>query len=418
VDIVRPELTVKKQKRQRWIAAGALTALLLLALCISVLQRRSAVPIVPKAGVWIDQVKRGELLREVRGSGQLVPLQARWVAAASAARVESILLKPGSTVRADSVLMQLSNPDLVESWRSAQADVAAAEADLIAREVDLDNQLIDLQTIVATSAAEWQSDKLQADAEREMALRGIVSALQAKRSTLAMELAEKQHALHSERVSNFRRNRSAQLMAARARLQQLRSTSAARKQQLDALQVHAGLDGVLQDLAVEVGQQLAVGSNLARVAKLDVLIARLQIPELQAKDISVGLATRIDTRNGLVDGAVSRIDPQVKAGTVQVDIALHGALPAGARVDLTVDGRIEIERLHDVLQLARPAFAQGQSQQTLFVLDADGFAAQRAVRLGRASFDKIEVVSGLSIHDRVLVSDTSAFSAHQRVRIQ
>jgi len=288
----------------------------------------------------------------------------------------------------------------------------------VARQVGLDNQLLDLQAAAASSDSDLQSAQLQADAEQELAAKGIVSKLQAKRSQLSAELAQTRVKLDAERVPNFRRNMAAQLTAEQARLKQLRSTLSLRERQTEALNVRAGMAGVLQLVAVEEGQQVTAGANLARVARPDMLMAELQIAETQAKDLRLDLPARIDTRNGVVTGRVTRINPAVQGGNVQVDVVIDEALPPGARPDLSVDGSIEIERLTDVLYLGRPAFGAPESVLQLFVIDARGEAVQTRVKLGRASVSTVEILDGLKLGDQVLLSDTSQWASQPRIRVQ
>ncbi len=290
---------------------------------------------------------------------------------------------------------------------------------LLHRADTLESQALDQKANLAAVEAEYESARLQAEAEGELAGKGIISRIQARRSALSAQTLQTRLNIERERITKFADTSRAQLDAARARTEQLRNTAQLRQRQAEGLAVRAGIAGVLQQVPVQEGQQVAAGANLARVARPEVLMAELRIPETQMKDVSIGQPVRVDTRNGIVPGIVIRIDPAVQNGSVLVDVDLQGELPPGARPDLSVDGTIEIERLSDVLHVGRPAFGQPESQVRLFKLDPDGSRAQRVpVELGRASVNLIEVRQGLNPGDRVVLSDTSQWDAHERIRIQ
>jgi HlyD family secretion protein len=373
---------------------------------------------VESASVWRDTVKRGEMLREVRGPGTLVPKEIRWIAAETSARVERIVVKPGAIVEPDSVLIELSNPELEDQLLAAKAALAAAQADYAARQVDLESQMLNQRANLAQVEADAEGARLQAEAEGELNRRGIVSTLTYKQSQLRADQLAVRVRLEKERTAKIEQNIRAQLSAERARLEPLQNTLDLRQRQADALHVKAGIAGVLQQVPVEEGQQLAAGTNLARVARPDLLMAELRIAETQAKDVVLGQTVKVDTRNGIVPGSVIRIDPAVQNGTVQVDVELTGELPVGARPDLSVDGTVEIERLANVLYVGRPAFGQPGASTTLFRLDPDGVIARRVpVKLGRASVSVIEVVEGLNEGDAVVLSDTSAYDEYDRIKL-
>lgn len=417
MDIPRPDYQ-KALQRRRWIIGGVVSLVLGTA-AYGLSRLEPAAPRVERASVWIDTVKRGDLMREVRGPGQLVPREIRWIAAETPARVERIVVRPGATVQPEDLILELSNPEVSDAVLAARAEVQAARADLEAQRLALQTQALDQQARVAEIHADHASALLQAEAEGELNRKGIVSALQFRQSELRAEQLGVRLKIERERVTMLQRNVEAQLDAARARLEQLENTLSLRERQADALQVRAGMQGVLQVVAVEEGQQVTAGLNLARVARPDVLMAELRIPETQAKDVILGQTVRIDTRNGVVEGSVTRIDPAVANGAVQVDVDLIGSLPPGARPDLSVDGTIEIETLHDVLYVGRPAFGQIESDTTLFRLDAEGTIARRVpVRLGRASVSLIEVQRGLKVGDRVVLSDTSNYDRSDRLRLE
>jgi HlyD family secretion protein len=416
MDIARPDLKQKKRKRQTLygIAGGGV---LLLAV-IGLARLEPAAPSVERASVWLDSVKRGEMLREVRGPGTLVPREIRWIAAESNARVERIVVKPGAEVASDTVILELSNPEVDDQVLAARSALTAAEADLASRRVTLDSQLLDLQAQLAATEADAEGARLQAEAEGELNKKGIISDLTYRQSALRARQLTTRVGIETDRIAKLRQSIDAQLAAERARLEQLRNTLDLRQRQADALKVKAGIAGVLQQVPVEEGQQVVAGTNLARVAKPDVLMAELRIAETQAKDVLLGQVVRVDTRNGIVAGKVIRIDPAVLNGTVQVDVDLEGTLPAGARPDLSVDGTIEIERLADVLYVGRPAFGQPETSVTLFRLDRDSAVARRVpVKLGRASVSVIEVQQGLELGDQVVLSDTSAYDEYDRIKL-
>jgi HlyD family secretion protein len=358
------------------------------------------------------------MLREVSGAGSLEPKYSRWITTLTPARVEAILVKPGSPVKADTVIMELSQPNLLDESAAAQADLKAFEADVTVRRLGLENQLLDQRAVIAAASSAAKSAQLQADAEAQLHDAHVIPELQFQRNAMAAASAAAKYQLEQQRLETMLRGQRAQASADAARLEQKRATAALRQHQVEALKVRAAIDGVLQQVAVEVGQQISEGGNLARVAKLDDLIVHLHIPEVEASALRNGQAVRIDTRNGLVQGALSRIDPTVSSGTVMVDVELHGALPPGTRLDQNVIGVVEIERLHDVLYVRRPSQSAALSSGSLFKLDPRGNAAVRTpVRFGRASANNIEIVSGLIEGDRVILSDLSQWEKSDRLRL-
>lgn len=417
MDIQRPDLLQKKRRRQAIMAGVALSLVALAAWGLSRLE--PAAPSVDRASVWLDTVREGEMLREVRGPGLLVPRELRWIAAETQARVVRIVLRPGAVVEPDSVILVLDNPEVEDQLLAAEAAFRAAEADLAARGMELESQLLDRRANLAAVEAEQEGARLQAEAERELHERGIISALQFRRSELQARQLGVRLDIERQRITTFERTIAAQLDADRARLKQLGNTLALRRRQAEGLEVRAGIAGVLQQVAVEEGQQVPAGSNLARVGRPDQLIAELRVPETLAKEISPGQQARIDVRNGVVPGRVIRIDPAVREGAVQVDVEFAGELPPGARPDQSVDGTIEIERLDKVVHVGRPAFGQPNSATTLFRVDpVTGIATRVPVELGRASVSVIEVVRGLAPGDQVVLSDTGAYDEHERIRLR
>jgi HlyD family secretion protein len=416
MDIARPELRQRKRRRQMLVGAGLL--LLVIAAGAGLAALGPAMPTVERSSLLVGTVKRGELLREVRGPGTLVPKEIRWIAADTAARVEQILVRPGATVEPDTVILELGNPELEGDLLAATAEVTAAQSDLAAKRTELQSRLLDQQAAEAQAKADYESARMQAESEKTVAEKGIIPAVQYRRSLVALEQLRYRVDIEGQRVAEFRRNIAAQVAAAKARLDQLAAARDLRQRQVERLHVRAGIAGVLQQVPVEAGQQVAAGSNLARVARPGDLMAELRIAETQAKDVALGQAVRIDTRNGIVDGRVLRVDPAVQNGSVQVDVDLTGKLPPGARPDLSVDGTIEIERLPDVLYVGRPAFGEPGSDVRLFRLDpASGIATRVAVRLGKSSVNLVEVLDGLEVGDQVVLSDTSAWDQHDRIRL-
>lgn len=416
MDIQRSDLKLKKRRRQ-WLFGGIGVAALV-AVGVALAGLDPAAPGVDQSSLWLGTVERGEMLREVRGPGVLAPKEIRWIASETAARVERIVVKPGATVEPDTIVLELSNPEVEEAQLAAQSELIASEADLAAQRMTLESQALDQKANLASVEADYESARLQAEAEKELVARGIIPKIQYRRSELAAQTLRTRLEIEKERVAKFSQTIRAQLDAQRARTEQLRSTAALRGRQAQGLQVRAGISGVLQQVPVEEGQQVVAGTNLARVARPDVLMAELRIPETQVKDVVVGQRVKVDTRNGIVPGSVIRIDPAVLNGTVMVDVDLEGALPPGARPDLSVDGTIEIERLPDVLYVGRPAFGQPESDVRLFKLDTEGGRATRVpVRLGRASVNLIEVQQGLNPGDRIILSDTSQWDEYDRLRL-
>lgn len=410
--------TPPNRTRQRLLLGGG-GALVLALATIGLARLEPAAPEVERATLWIDGVSRGPFVREVRGNGTLVPEEIRWITAMSDGRVERIVVLPGAVVEPDTVILEMSNPELELRTQDAILALAAGEADIKALEVRLDHSLLDQQSQAAAVNAEYLQRQLEAASNTELSQEGLVSQLQAKIATLRLEEAETRKKLEERRLVSAVESNEAQLAAQRARLEQLRHVATLRRTELEALRVRAGRAGVLQSTAVQPGQQVAPGTVLARVADPTKLKAELRVPETQARDVAIGLPANVDTRNGVVVGRVVRVDPAVVNGTVLVDVALEGELPRGARPDLSVDGTIVIEKLDDVLTVGRPAFGQPDSRITLFKLSPDGDSATRvAVQLGRGSVHRIEVVEGLQEGDRVILSDMSTWDAVDRVRLE
>ena len=417
MDIERKDLK-RRNTRRRWligIAAGALA----LAAVAGVGLLGPALPLVDRNSVWIDTVKRGQMLREVRGQGVLSPKEIRWITAQTAATVERIGIKPGAVVAADTVLMELGSPEATEELESARAALAAARADAAAKRMGLENQLLDEKSRVAQIRSAYALARAKVDATEGLAKQGIIPALTFREYQLDAEQQQTLRGLAADRVAKSGQTLVAQIAADEARIRQLETAYASRARLAEALHVKAGTTGVLQSVAVQEGQEVAAGANLARIARPGELRAELEVAETQAKDVGVGQRVTIDTRTALLAGRVERIDPAVQRGSVQVDVELLGPLPPGSRPDLSVDGTIEIERVPNAVYVARPAIARPDSQLRLFRLSADGKSAERVpVRFGRASVALIEVLEGLAPGDRVLLSDTSVWDKYDRIRLR
>lgn len=416
VDIARPASVARKKKIRRAAYTTAAVVVVIL-ITIGVSQLKPAAPSVERSTVWIETVRRGAFTRQVRGAGTLVPEDIMWVSATTSGRVQRILLRPGATVQPDTVILELTNPDLEQSVNDAMLAYRSAQAAFENRKTELERALLNQQAEVAGIEAQYNDAALNLEANTELAKHGLVSEIQLKqfqsraadlknRLTTATRTLEMQtHGLKS------------QLAPSEAEVDQRRANYQLRQNQLSDLQVKAGMHGVLQVVPVEVGAQVGPGTNLARVADPTNLKAELRIPETQTRDLRIGQLAEVDTRNGVVKGRVSRIDPAAVGGTVGVDVILEDALPAGARPDQSVDGTVLLEQLDDVIFVGRPAIGQENATITLFKLTADGHAVATRVELGRSAVSVIEVRSGLEPGDQVILSDMSAQDSFERIRI-
>ncbi|MEN6601350.1 MAG: HlyD family efflux transporter periplasmic adaptor subunit [Bryobacteraceae bacterium] len=364
-------------------------------------------------------MKRGPMVRQVRGLGTLVPEEILWIPAPADGRVESILVRPGAPVGRDTVLVVLRNPEMELAALDAEYQVKAAEAKYTDLKVRLASDRLNQQAEVAKIESEYKQARLKADADEALGKLGLLASLQTKISVSAAEELAHRHQMEKKRLSIGVESVDAQLAVQRAEVDKLRALHILKRSQLEALKVRAGAAGVLQELPVEVGQRVTAGTILAKVAQPERLKAELKIAETQAKDIQLGQRCSIDTRNGVIDGRVMRIDPSVKEGTVTVDVKLEGSLPAGARPDLSVDGTVELERLEDVVYVGRPTSGQPNSTITLFRVSVDGKNATRVqVKLGRGSVTTIEVLEGLQSGDQVILSDMTTWDSYDRIRLQ
>jgi HlyD family secretion protein len=417
VDIARSPAVAKKKKIKR--AAMATTGLVVIILItIGVSQLKPAAPSVDRAAVWVDTVKRGPMLRLVRGSGTLVPEDIRWINTNTQGRVERILLRPGAEVKPDTVILELSNPQLRQSVMDAQLAHASALANYTNRKTELERALLDQQSQVAQIETQYNNSKLNLEAQEELLKDMLVSELSVKQIRSATADLKNRLAIAQQQLEMTRNGVKSQLAPQQAEVDQREAQYRLRLQELEDLKVKAGMAGVLSQVPVEVGQQVGPGTNLARVADPTRLKAEVRIAETQTKDIRIGQIAEVDTRNGIIPGRVIRIDPASTGGTVGVDISLEGELPPGARPDLSVDGTITLEKLPDVIKVGRPAFGQENSTVMLFKLDGDTGEAHRVqVRLGRTSVNEIEILEGLQPGDQVILSDMSAQDAYDRIRL-
>ena len=380
---------------------------------------KPAAPTLDRSTAVIETVKRGEMIRDIRGNGTLVPEITRWVPAPADGRVEKILLQAGVEVDPSTVLVELSNPQLEQSATDAEFQVKAAEADEENLKVRLESETMTQRAAIATINSQYSQAKLQLDADEVLAKQGLVADLVLKISRVSVQDLANRLKVEQERLNVNSKSTKAQLNAANSRLQQLRAMAQLRLREVDALKVRAGTGGVLQQVSVQVGQQVTPGFNIARVADPASLKAVLRVAETTIKDVRVGQSVTVDTRNGLIQGQVARIDPAAREGTFEIDVSLNGPLPGSARPDLSVDGTIELERLRDVLKVGRPAFGQAQQTIGMFVLTPDGSEAVRtSVKLGRNSVSTIEIIEGLKEGDQVIISDTSALDSYNRIRVR
>ena len=416
MDIPRPDQSKAKRKKRILYAAATIAALVVVTVVLARL--KPAAPTVERNLVWIDTVKRGEMRREVRGLGTLVPEEIRWIAARTQGRVDRIVLRPGATVTPDSIILQLTNPDVEQAAANADSQLKAAEAELLNLRVTLQSGVLAAESAAASAKAEYEQTKLRAEVNEQLYKDGLVSALDLRLSKVTAEQAETRNQIEQKRFAFAKESIAPQLAVKEAEVDRFRAQAKLRHDELDALAVRAGMQGVLQLLPVEVGAQVQPGNNLARVADPTKLKAEIRIAETQAKDIQIGQLATIDTRNGVVDGKVARVDPSVQNGTVTVDVMLPAELPRGARPDLSVDGTIQLERLDDVVFVGRPAFGQEKSKVGIFKLDTSGsYAVRTPVTLGRSSVNTIEIVSGLQPGDRVILSDMSQWDANDRIKL-
>ena len=417
VDIARPA-SVKRQKKIRRIlyAVGALVVIG--AITVGVMRLQPAAPGVDRATVWIDTVKRGPMTRQVRGSGTLVPEDIRWIPATTQGRVERIVLRPGATVNTDTVILELNSPDVQQAAKDADLAYQSAKAAYENRKAELESQLLSQMSDVATIESNFKQATLTLEANEELYKSGLISELQLKQYRGNAEELKNRLAVAQKRLEISRAGMQSQLAPQEAEVNLRRAAHELSLRKLDDLRVKAGMTGVLQTVAVERGAQVAPGTNLVRVADPTNLKAELRIAETQTKDIRIGQAAEVDTRNGVVKGHVSRMDPSSTNGTVGVDVILDGELPPGSRPDLSVDGTVLLEKLDNVINVGRPAFGQEESTISLFKLTPTGEAHRVNVKLGKASVNTIEIKEGLQPGDQVILSDMSTYDQFDRIQLK
>ncbi|MFE8597369.1 HlyD family secretion protein [Archangium violaceum] len=407
-----------KNRRKPWLLMG-LGALVLLGVTVGLSRLRTAAPAVERGTVWLDTVKRGPMIRQVKGTGTLVPEHIRWLTADTAGRVERIHVRPGTPVEPGTMLLELSNPDVQLQALEAERQLASAEAELISLRTDLETQRISQAATIATLESEATNAESQAQATVALMDRSFVPKLEVQQvKGKAGEMVTRLN-LERQRLAVMQSSTRERLAAQQGQIERLKAVARFRRAQVESMQVKAGEGGVLSELPLELGQWVTPGTVLAKVVKPERLKAELRIAETQARDIQVGQRAEVDTRNGIVEGTVARIAPAASQGTVRVEVMLTGELPRGARPDLTVEGTVELERLGEVLSVGRPAGAQPNATVSLFRLVQGSDEAVRVpVQLGRGSVNSIEVVQGLGEGDQVVLSDMTAWDAVDRVRLR
>jgi HlyD family secretion protein len=429
MDVQRQGVAKRKMIRRIIIAVVLIGAATGITLAVSRLQ--PALPTVEASTVWPDTVKRGPMLRQVHGLGSLVPEDVVWISSVTDGRIEKIYIQPGTMVKPDTIIMELSNPTLSEAMVAAEFDLKQAQANLQDLKVTLQSATFDKQANAAQVTADFQQARIDAERDKQLADLGLLAKLDVQRSENKAQTLEFRNQIEEKRLKIIQDQVDAQTAAQMVKIEQLKALYELKKLQVEQLRVRAGVDGMLQQLGnataasasgatapLEVGQNVVAGAILAKLAQQDKLKAQVKITETEAKDVALGQPASIDTRNGIIPGKVMRIDPAAVNGTVLVDVLLTGPLPQGARPDLSVDGTIDIERLNDVMFVGRPTVGQPNSTVTLFKFDPDGKNASRVtVKLGRASVNTIEVLDGLKVGDKVILSDMSAQDTHDHIRL-
>jgi len=413
-----PRVGIAAKKRKRRIIMIALGALGLLVATIAISRLKPAVPSIDRSTVWIDTVKRGPMTRQVRGLGTLIPEDIRWIPANTEGRVDKINIWPGTHVDPDSVILELSSPELEQAAHDAESKATAAEAELTGMRATLQRELLDQESTTARVHSEFEQAKMERQTNDQLAKNGLIAVLDYKKSKVKETELQNRDEIELKRLAFSRDSIEPQLASKQAAVDQAKQLAKLKTDQVEALHLRAGMSGVLQQLPVQIGQRVKIGDNLARVADPTKLKAQVKIAETQAKDIQINQKAVIDTRNGTVNGHVTRVDPAVEQGTVNVEVAFDEPLPKGARPDLSVDGTIELERLDSVVYVGRPAFGQENNTVGMFkLINGNGEAARTPVKLGKSSVNTIEILSGLQPGDQVILSDTSAWDGHERIRL-
>lgn len=413
-----PRTGARRRKIIRRVALALVIAGAVPLITLALSRMKPAAPGVERSTLWTGEVQRGPMVRQVRGLGTLVPEEILWIPATHEGRVDKVRLRPGAQVRADTILVELSNPELVLQAQDLVWQVRAAEASLRDLRVKLETNQLDLRATLARAESEFVQAKLKFDREEALAKEGLMADLNVRLARATAEELAKRFEIDRKRMEISASSTEAQLAVQQVQIEKLRAALALKQSQVEGLKVRAGADGVLQQLAVEVGKHVTPGTVLAKIAQPSRLKAEIRIPETQAKDVMIGQLAQIDTHNGVIPGRVVRIDPAAVSGNVTIDVSLDGALPPGARPDLSVDGVVELERLTSVVYVQRPVYGQANSLISLFKLTPDGKEANRVpVRIGRVSVQTVEILEGLAVGDRVVLSDMSAWDGHDRLRL-
>ncbi|HEY3853295.1 MAG TPA: HlyD family efflux transporter periplasmic adaptor subunit [Verrucomicrobiae bacterium] len=430
MDIARPDISIKKRRKR--IVTGAVVVIALTAVTVVLARLKPAVPSIEKATISWDVVKRGEMLREVRGNGTLVPVDIRWVPASTSGRIEKILVEAGESVEPDTVLIELSDPVSEQDAVSAKAQFNAEQANLENLRVQVESARLTQQAAVATAESNYKQAKLDFDVNEELGKSGLVADLTVNQSKAKAEELKKLFEIETERMEMTPRSAKAQLMAQEAKVEQLRTEYERKRQQVESLKVRAGIKGVVQKLGddsqtgqgssggmtLQSGQQIVAGANLARISDPTRLKAQIKVAETQVRDVARGQTVAVDTRNGIIPGHVTRVAPAAENGVVNVDVALDGPLPRGTRPDQSVDGTIELERLENVLYVGRPVNGQPDSKVSIFkVIDGGSGAMRVPVKLGRSSVSSIEILEGLNAGDQIALSDMSTYDNQDNIRL-
>ncbi|HKQ08369.1 MAG TPA: HlyD family efflux transporter periplasmic adaptor subunit [Blastocatellia bacterium] len=413
-----PRTGAKKKKQLKKILYGAVLIVVIGSVTYGVSRLKPAAPSVDGSTLYKGTVTRGTFVRQVRGLGTLVPEEVRYVPAINAGRVEKRFLQQGAVVKADTVLVELSNPELSQALADAESQFRASGANLNTLKAQVGRQIIDQQSTLFQVRSDYKKAKMQYEVNKELGSKGLKSDLEVKLSEIAASDLENRVKIEEQRLAATSEEVKARLSAEDERVRQLKEAVDLKRRQVESLKVRAGIDGVLQLLQVEVGQQVTIGQNIARVADPSRLKAELRIAETQTRDIAFGQPVQVDTRNGIIPGKVSRIDASAQNGTIGVDVILEGELPKGARSDMSVDGTIELEKLDNVLYVSRPVHGQDNATIGLFKLTPDGKGATRVqVRLGKSSVSSIEILDGLKEGDIVILSDTSQWDNNSEIRL-
>lgn len=418
MDIARPDL--KKRKLRRQILWSVIGLVVLAGITVFVLRLKPAAPTVDRNTVWTDTVKRGNMIRQVRGLGTLVPREDRILSipAETDGTVVRIFKLPGAEVQPDTLILQLTNPQLMQEAQDAALQLNEAEADYHNTQVSIESALMDKRATAADINAQYQQAQLQARTDKALYKLGVISGLSYSDSQGKANALTTRNQLQQQEVAINQKALQTQLAVQKAKVEQARALAQLKQREVDALNVRAGIKGVLVQMPLQVGQHVPVGTELAQIIQPNQLKAQLKIPETQAHDVQIGQSAEIDTHNGVVPGTVTRIDPAVVNGTVAVDVQLDGPLPTGARPDLSVDGTIDLQRLNDVLYVGRPAFGSENSTISLFKLEPEGkYATRVPVKVGRASVNEIQILGGLKAGDTVILSDMSRWDNVDRIRL-